>query len=72
MIAIDDRVTGPQLRRWCANTLSAHLFEGICTWLDDGDPAHDNDYALLQTCGLFAMVDAWGDPHPPDWLPRPA
>ena len=71
MIAIDGRVTGPQLRRWCATTLAAHLFEGICAWLDDGDPAHDNDYTLLQTCGLFAMVDAWGDPHPPDWLPRP-
>lgn len=70
MIAIDDRVAGPQLRRWCATTLAAHLFEGICAWLDDGDPAHDNDYALLQTCGLFAMVEAWGDPHLPDWLSR--
>jgi len=70
MIAIDGRVTGPQLRRWCATTLAAHLFEGICAWLDDGDPAHDNDYTLLQTCGLIAMVDAWGDPHPPDLPPR--
>ena len=71
MIAIDGRVTDPQMRRWCATTLAAHLLEGICAWLDDGDPAHDDEYTVLQVCGLFAMVDAWGEPHPPDWVPRP-
>jgi AcrR family transcriptional regulator len=73
MIAIDGRVTEPHLRRWCATSLATHLLDGICTWLDEGDRAHDDEFAVLQTCGLFAMVDAWGDPHPPAWLQqRPA
>jgi AcrR family transcriptional regulator len=71
MIAIDGRVTDPGMRRWCATTLAAHLLEGICAWLDDGHPTHDDEYTVLQVCGLFALVDAWGEPHPPDWVPRP-
>jgi AcrR family transcriptional regulator len=70
MIAIDGRVTDPRMRRWCATALAAHLLEGICAWLDEGDPADDDDYTVLQVCGLFAMVDAWGEPHPPDWIQR--
>jgi AcrR family transcriptional regulator len=71
MIAIDGRLTDPQMMRWCATTLAAHLLDGICAWLDDGDPSRDDEYTVLQVCGLFAMVDAWGEPHPPDWVPRP-
>jgi AcrR family transcriptional regulator len=71
LMTLDGRVTDPQMRHWCATTLAAHLLEGICAWLDDGDPSHDDEYTVLQVCGLFAMVDAWGEPHPPDWVPRP-
>jgi AcrR family transcriptional regulator len=71
MIAIDGRVTDPQMMRWCATALAAHLLDGICAWLDDGNPSHDDAYTVLQVCGLFAMVDAWGEPHPPDWVPSP-
>jgi AcrR family transcriptional regulator len=71
MIAIDGRVNEPQMIRWCATTLAAHLLDGICAWLEDGDPSRDDEYTMLQVCGLFAMVDAWGEPHPPAWVPRP-
>jgi AcrR family transcriptional regulator len=68
LIARDGRVIEPQLVRWCATTLVAHLLEGVSAWLDDGDPSLDDDYVLLQICGLFAMVEAWGNPHPPEWM----
>jgi AcrR family transcriptional regulator len=69
MIAIDGRITEPRIVRWCATALAAHLLDGLCAWLDDGDASLDAEYAVLQTCSLFAMVGAWGDPHPPDWMP---
>jgi AcrR family transcriptional regulator len=71
MIALGGRPTDPQMMRWCATALAAHLLDGICVWLDDGDPARDDEYVVLQVCGLFAMVDAWHDPHPPEWVARP-
>ncbi|HEX2400529.1 MAG TPA: TetR/AcrR family transcriptional regulator [Mycobacterium sp.] len=68
LIALDGRVTEPQMRRWCATALAAHLLEGISAWLDVGDPSLDDNYIVLQVCGLFAMIEAWGDPHPPAWI----
>jgi len=71
MIAATGRPSDPPMLRWCSTTLAAHLMDGLCTWLDDGDPSRDDDYVVLQVCGLFAMVEAWGEPHPPAWLSRP-
>jgi len=68
LIALDGRVIEPQMMRWCAAALAAHLLEGMSAWLDDGDPSLDDKYIVLQVCGLFAMIDAWGDPHPPEWM----
>ena len=68
LIALDGRVIEPRMRRWCATALAAHFLEGMSAWLDDGDPSLDNDYIVLQICGLFAMIEAWGDPHPPEWI----
>jgi AcrR family transcriptional regulator len=62
----------PRMLRWCATSLAAHLLEGMSSWLDHGDPTLDDDYIVLQVCGLFAMIDAWADPHPPEWIrPQP-
>jgi AcrR family transcriptional regulator len=57
-----------RMLRWCATSLAAHLLEGMSSWLDHGDPTLDDDYIVLQVCGLFAMIDAWADPHPPEWI----
>ena len=67
-VSVPGRVVDERIVRWCATSLAAHLLEGMSSWLDHGDPALDDDYVLLQVCGLFAMVDAWADPHPPDWM----
>ena len=72
MIAASGRLTDPTMMRWCSTTLAAHLMDGLCTWLDDGEPSRDDTYVVLQVCGLFAMVDAWGEPHPPEWVLGPA
>jgi AcrR family transcriptional regulator len=72
LIAVDGRVMEPHMMRWCATAVAAHLLEGISAWLDDGDPTLDDHYVVLQVCGLRAMIDAWGDPHPPEWItPEP-
>jgi AcrR family transcriptional regulator len=68
LILLDGRVIEPQMMRWCATALAAHLLDGMSTWLDDGDPARDDHYVVLQVCGLFAMIEAWGNPHPPAWI----
>jgi AcrR family transcriptional regulator len=44
---------------WAARTAGAHLVEGICNWLDDGDPARDDEAALVMTRGLRALAGAW-------------
>ncbi len=48
-------------RRWSAAVVVDHLHEGICTWLDIGDPARDEEFAERLRAGLRAMVAAWAD-----------
>ena len=44
---------------WAARTSGAHLVDGICHWLDHGDPARDAEVAGLMSDGLRALADAW-------------
>jgi AcrR family transcriptional regulator len=44
---------------WAARTAGSHLVEGICNWLDEGDPARDGEIALTMTAGLRALAAAW-------------
>jgi AcrR family transcriptional regulator len=68
VVILIGRAIDARMLRWCATSLAAHLLEGMSSWLDRGDPSLDDDYIVLQVCGLFAMIDAWSDPHPPEWL----
>jgi hypothetical protein len=68
VIALDAPGMDQRLTKWCAAALGSHLLDGLCAWLDDGDSALDRVYEVMQTCGLLAMIDAWGDPHPPEWI----
>lgn len=70
VIRLDRRISDPVLASWCAAALAAHLLDGLCVWLDDGDVCLDDQYAVMQTCGLLALLDAWADPRPPEWLHR--
>jgi AcrR family transcriptional regulator len=54
-------VADPTFRRWSASALVEHLHEGICTWLDTGDPARDEEFAVRLRNGARAIVDAWSD-----------
>jgi len=47
------------LRGWGASALVDHIYGGICTWLDDGDPRRDDEFASALQSGLRAMVAAW-------------
>lgn len=44
---------------WSARTAGAHLVDGICNWLDDGDPARDDELAAVMTRGLRTLAQAW-------------
>lgn len=48
-------------RRWSAAVVVDHLHEGICTWLDIGDPADDDEFAGRLRAGVRALVTAWAD-----------
>lgn len=48
-------------RRWSAAIVVDHLHEGICTWLDIGDPAADDEFAARLRSGVRALVAAWSD-----------
>ena len=50
---------------WAARTASAHLVEALCTWLDLGDPARDDEAAELMVAGLRALTTAWASEAPP-------
>ena len=50
---------------WAARTASAHLVEGLCTWLDLGDPGRDDEAAELMVAGLRALTTAWASVPPP-------
>ena len=47
---------------WASRTAGAHLVEGICTWLDVGDPSRDDEVAVLLRDGIRAMAAAWRSP----------
>jgi AcrR family transcriptional regulator len=68
LVVLTGRPIDARMMRWCATGLAAHLLEGMSSWLDHGDPTLDDDYIVLQVSGLFAMIDAWADPHPPEWI----
>lgn len=66
LVAADyaDGIVGPYVddatfRRWAATALVEHLHEGICTWLDTGDPTRDDEFASRLRDGARALVAAW-------------
>jgi AcrR family transcriptional regulator len=49
-------------RRWAANSVVAHLYDGVCAWLDSGDPDRDDEFADRLAAGIRALVTAWSTP----------
>jgi AcrR family transcriptional regulator len=52
-------IQDPALLDWASRTAGAHLVEGICNWLDDGDAGRDDELALIMTAGLRSLAAAW-------------
>ena len=44
---------------WATRTAGAHLVDAICNWLDEGDPARDDEVADRISDGLRALAAAW-------------
>lgn len=62
-----ERVLSPLLaddefRHWMAGSVLAYLYDGICAWLDDGDPQRDGAFVIHLAAGSRAMVQAWRAP----------
>jgi len=52
-------VADPTMRRWAAGAIVAYLYDGICSWLDTGPSARDEEFAQLLTRGVRGLVGAW-------------
>jgi AcrR family transcriptional regulator len=52
-------IKDPALLDWAARSAGAHLVDGICNWLDHGDPGRDDDVASAMVAGLRALALAW-------------
>jgi hypothetical protein len=46
---------------WAARSAGAHLIDGICNWLDAGEPARDDELAAALSDGLRSLAVAWSD-----------
>lgn len=51
-------LTDEALARWAARSVVAHLYDGVCAWLDDGVPERDDDLVELLGASTRAMVTA--------------
>lgn len=56
-----EAVTDRTLRRWAAAALVDHLYEGVCLWLDHGDPAKDDEFVAAFAAGARALIRALRD-----------
>jgi AcrR family transcriptional regulator len=54
-------ITDPVRLDWASRTAGAHLIDAICNWIDEGDPAADDELASAMSAGLRALALAWSD-----------
>jgi AcrR family transcriptional regulator len=52
-------VDDPGIQAWAAETVVAFLISSVLNWLDTGDPDRDEDFLLVTTRSLKALVGAW-------------
>jgi AcrR family transcriptional regulator len=57
-------ISDPVRLDWAARTAGAHLIDAVCNWLDDGDPAADDELGAAVSAGLRALAAAWSDRDP--------
>lgn len=54
-------VSDPVRLDWAARAGGAHLIDAICTWIDVGEPARDDETATVIDQGLQGLARAWAD-----------
>ena len=59
--ALVSRSVPAPLGRWTARTLSAYVIDGVCTWLDEGDPADDELFTDRHGAAARALLEALTD-----------
>lgn len=56
---IADATDDALMRRWMAQALVGYHYEGVCTWLDEGDETRDDEFVAMISAGSRALVGAW-------------
>ena len=52
---IADATDDPLMRRWMAQALVSYHYEGVCTWLDEGDVTRDDEFVAM-SAGRLAVA----------------
>jgi AcrR family transcriptional regulator len=52
----------PVLHRWAAQVAVSHIWNAVLTWLEDGEPARDEEFAQRCLAGVNALWEAWNAP----------
>jgi AcrR family transcriptional regulator len=52
------------LDAWCAESMFGWLVEATLTWLDQGDPARDEEFVRQASAGLRALRDVFAEATP--------
>jgi len=50
--------------RWAAETLVSFVFDALLHWIEDGDPARDDEFLARVDASLPALVAAWAAVSP--------
>ena len=55
--ALAPRSVPEPLRRWTARSLGGFVIDGVCTWLDEGDPSLDEQFLERHSAAARALLD---------------
>lgn len=56
---VGELLADPTIKAWATRTIVSYLIMSLLAWLDEGDPARDDEFVRLATDGLAAMFLAW-------------
>lgn len=58
-----DLAVADVLQGWSAEAIVDVLVALVLAWLEDGDPARDDEWLGVAGAGVLAMIRAWAPPH---------
>lgn len=60
----EGRIDDDAKRRWAARQTLSNIVSSVLVWLDEGDPAKDDEFLTFATEGLWASIRAWREKEP--------